>query len=57
MDVNEDLNRNFDTLWTRNPKMGAMANSEEPDVMPYDAAFHQDLRCLQRQNRSSEKEI
>ena len=57
MDVDEDLDRNFDTLWTRNLKMGVMANGEEPDEMPHDAAFHQGLRCLQRQNPSSEKEI
>ena len=31
-------------------------NSEEPDEMPHDAAFHQGLHCLLWQNRSSEKE-
>ena len=34
-----------------------MANSEDPDEMPQDAAFHQVLQCLQEQNSSSEKEI
>ena len=30
------------------------ANSEDPDEMPHNAAFHQGLHCLPRQNRSSE---
>ena len=33
------------------------ANSEGPDEMPHNAAFHQGLHCLLRQKRSSEKEI
>ena len=34
-----------------------LANSEDPDKMPHDAAIRQGLHCLLRQNRSSEKEI
>ena len=34
-----------------------MANSVYPDEMPHNAAFHQGLHCLPRQNRASEKEI
>ena len=37
--------------------MGTLANSEDPDEMPHNAAFHQGLRCLLRQNGSPEKEI
>ena len=29
--------------------MGTMANSEDPDEMPHEAAFHQGLHCLLRQ--------
>ena len=35
--------------------MGTLANSEDPDEMPHDAAFHQGLQCLLRQNQFSEK--
>ena len=37
--------------------MGTLANSEDPDEMPQDAAFHMGLHCLLRLNKSSEKEI
>ena len=37
--------------------MGTLANSEDPDEMPHNVAFHQGLHSLLRQNRSSEKEI
>ena len=37
--------------------MGTLTNSEDPDEMQHNAAFHQGLHCLLRQNRSSEKEI
>ena len=37
--------------------MGPFENSEDPDEMLQNAAFHRDLHCLLRQNRSSEKEI
>ena len=37
--------------------MGTFANSEDPDEMPHNVAFHQVLHFLIRQNRSSEKEI
>ena len=30
--------------------MGTFENSENPDEMPENAAFHQDLHCLLRQN-------
>ena len=35
--------------------MGTLANSEDPDEMPLNVAFHQSLHCLLK--RSSEKEI
>ena len=37
--------------------MGTLANSEEPDKMQHDAAFHQDLQCLLRLKRLSGTEI
>ena len=37
--------------------MSTFANSEDPDEMPHNAAFHQGLPCLLRQNQPSEKEI
>ena len=36
---------------------GTLENSEDPDEMPHNAAFHQGIHCLLRQNRYSEKEI
>ena len=36
---------------------GTLANSEDPDETSHDAAFHQGLHCLQRQNLSSEKDV
>ena len=37
--------------------MGTLANSEGPDEMQHNAAFHQDLHCLLRLKRSSGTEI
>ena len=37
--------------------MGFLANIEDPDEMPHNAAFHQALHCLLRLKPSSEKEI
>ena len=37
--------------------MGTLANSEDPDEMQHNAAFHQGLHYLLSQNQSSEKEI
>ena len=37
--------------------MCALTNSEDPDEMPHNAAFHQVLHNLLRQKRFSEKEI
>ena len=37
--------------------MHTLANSEDLDEMPNNAAFHQGLHSLLTQNRSSEKEI
>ena len=37
--------------------MGSLVNNGKLDEIPYYASFHQDLHCLLRQNRSSEKEI
>ena len=33
--------------------MRTLANSEEPDEMPHDAAFHQGLHCLLRQEKET----
>ena len=38
--------KTFNPLWTRNPKTGTLGNSEDPDEMPHNAAFHQGLQCL-----------
>ena len=35
-------------LRIRNPKMGTLANSENPDEISHNAAFHQGLHCLLR---------
>ena len=37
--------------------MSTLANSEDPDEMPHDAAFHQGQYCLLRQEQISEKKI
>ena len=37
--------------------MGTFANSEDPDEMQHDAAFHQSLHCLLRLKQSSRTEI
>ena len=36
--------------------MGTLANSEDPDKMSHNAAFHHGLHCLLRQNQSLKKE-
>ena len=38
-------------LYTGNPLMGTLANSEEPDQMQHYAAFHQGLHCLYLQRQ------
>ena len=35
--------------------LGTLANSEDSDEMPHNAAFHQGIHCLPRQKRFSEK--
>ena len=35
-------------LNTGNPITGTFTNSEDPDEMPHNAAFHQGLHCLLR---------
>ena len=37
--------------------MGTLANSEEPDDIPQNSAFHQGLHCLLRQKQFLEKGI
>ena len=37
--------------------MLTLANSEDPDEMLHNAAFHQSLHCLLRQKQSLEKEM
>ena len=34
-----------------NPKTGTLANREDSDELLYNAAFHQGLHCLLRQNQ------
>ena len=36
--------------------MGTLANSEDPDEMLHNAAFHQGLHCMLSQNQSLKKE-
>ena len=35
----------------------SLANNEDPDEIMHNAAFHQGLHCLLRQNRSSKIEV
>ena len=44
-------------LYTGNPYTGTLANSEDPDEMQHNAAFHQDLHCLLRLKLPSGTEI
>ena len=37
--------------------MGSSTNSEYPDEIPHNAAFHQGLHCLLKQKRFSDKKI
>ena len=37
--------------------MGMFTNSEDPDEMPHNVAFHQGLHCLLKQKRSLDKKI
>ena len=37
---------------TSDSQMSTLANNEDPDKMPYNAAFHQGLHCLLRQKLS-----
>ena len=37
--------------------MGTLANSEDPDEMQHNAAFHKGLRCLLRLKKPSRTEI
>ena len=41
----------------RIPLTGTLANSEDPDKMPQNEAFHQGLHCLLQQKLSSEKAV
>ena len=47
----------FNPFGNVNPLTGTIANSEDPDEMQHNAAFHQGLHCLLRQNQSSEREM
>ena len=44
-------------LYTETPKMGILANSEDPDEMLHNAAFHQGLDCLQRLKQTSGRKM
>ena len=35
--------------------MGTLTNSEDPDEMPHDAAFHQGLHCKGKNNSQGQK--
>ena len=37
--------------------MSSLSNSEDPDEMPHDAAFHQGLHCLLSQKQFLAKDI
>ena len=43
-------------LYTGDPLISTLTNSEDPDEMPHYAAFHLGLHCVLRQKRSSKKE-
>ena len=43
-------------LYTGNPYWVTLANSEDPDEMQHNAAFHQGLHCLLQVKQSSAKE-
>ena len=47
----------FNPLHTGNAKMGTLANSEDPDEMQHNAAFHQGLHYLLGFKYSSGTEI
>ena len=47
----------FYPLKTRNSLMGTLSDSADLDEMRHHDAFYQDLHCLLRQNRSSEKDL
>ena len=49
--------RDINPLYTGNPKLGALANSEDPDQMQHNAAFDQGLHCLLRLKQPSRTEI
>ena len=42
------MKQKFDSypLYSGNPSAGTLTNSEDPDEMQHNAAFHQDLHCL-----------
>ena len=44
-------------MYTSDSLVCTLANSEKPDKMLHNAAFHQGLHSLLSQKRSSEKEI
>ena len=43
----------FNPLYTGNSLTGILANSEDPDEMQQNAAFHQGLYCLLRLDRNT----
>ena len=50
-------NQVFNPFFTGNPQTGTLANSEDPDEMQLDAAFHLGLHCLMRLKQTSLIEI
>ena len=44
-------------MYTRNPLMGTLANSDDPDEMQHNAASHQGMQCLLILKQSSGTEI
>ena len=56
--VNESKKEGKDQESTiRNPKRSTLANNEDPDEMPHNAAFHQGLHCLLNHIQTLEKEM
>ena len=55
--ISEKIKSSVNPSKIGNPLISTLANSEDPDEMPHNAAFCQGLHFLIRQNQSSEKEI
>ena len=54
---NRLLNKLINPLYPENPIMGTFANSEDPDEMQHNAAFHRGFHCLLKFKQPSVTEI